>query len=131
MADERRQTTQSIAWFWDLYRRDLLELDPPYQRRSVWTQRYRDYFIDTILLNYPAPEVFLFEDIDADGITNYSVVDGKQRLSTIFDFLSNRFSVSDIASISRLRGLYFADFDPDSRRKFYSYQFSIEILPLN
>jgi len=38
MADERRQTTQSIAWFWDLYKRDLLDLDPPYQRRSVWSQ---------------------------------------------------------------------------------------------
>jgi hypothetical protein len=129
MVDERRQTTQSIAWFWDLYKRDLIELDPPYQRRSVWTQRYKDYFIDTILLNYPAPEVFLFEDIDADGITHYSVVDGKQRLSTIFEFLGNAFSVSDSASISRLRGLYFVDFDPDTKRKFYSYQFAIEFLP--
>jgi len=129
MVDERRQTTQSIAWFWDLYKRDLIELDPPYQRRSVWTQRYKDYFVDTILLNYPAPEVFLFEDIDADGIAHYSVVDGKQRLSAIFEFLGNAFPVSDSASILRLRGLYFADFDPDTKRKFYSYQFAIEFLP--
>ena len=129
MVDERRQTTQSIAWFWDLYRRDLIELDPPYQRRSVWSQRYKDYFIDTILLNYPAPEVFLFEDIDADGIARYSVVDGKQRLSTIFEFLGNNFSVSDDASTARLRGQYFADLDPDTKRKFYSYQFAIEFLP--
>lgn len=129
MVEERRQTTQSIAWFWDLYRRDLIELDPPYQRRSVWGQRYKDYFIDTILLNYPAPEVFLFEDIDADGITHYSVVDGKQRLSTIFEFLGNNFPVSDSASIARLRGRYFADLEPDIKRKFYSYQFAIEFLP--
>lgn len=87
MAEERRQTTQAIAWFWDLYRRDLLNLDPPYQRRSVWSPSYKDYFIDTILLDYPAPAVFLFEDIDENGLAIYSVVDGKQRLSTVFEFL--------------------------------------------
>lgn len=67
MAEERRQTTQSIAWFWDLYKRDLLELDPPYQRRSVWSQSYKDYFIDTILLDYPAPAVFLLRTSTRTG----------------------------------------------------------------
>ena len=129
MTEERRQTTQSIAWFWDLRKRDLIELDPPYQRRSVWTQSYKDYFIDTILLDYPAPAVFLFEDIDEDGVARYSVVDGKQRLATIFDFLSNLFPVSDSASTSRLRGSYFKDLNPEIKRKFYGYQFSIEFLP--
>lgn len=129
MADDRRQTTQSIAWFWDLHRRDLLNLDPPYQRRSVWPQSYKDYFIDTILLDYPAPAVFLFEDIDEEGIALYSVVDGKQRLSTIFEFLSNLFSVSDAASVVRLRGLSFVDLPPEVKRRFYGYQFAIEFLP--
>jgi hypothetical protein len=129
MADERRQTTQSIAWFWDLHKRDLLELDPPYQRRSVWSQSYKDYFVDTILLDYPAPAVFLFEDIDEDGVTEYSVVDGKQRLSTIFEFLNSEFPVSDAASVERLRGLPFLDLPPDVKRRFYGYQFAIEFLP--
>lgn len=129
MADERRQTTQSIAWFWDLFKRGLLELDPPYQRRSVWSQSYKDYFVDTILLDYPAPAVFLYEDIDEDGIAEYSVVDGKQRLSTVFDFLSGEFPVSDAASISSLRGLAFVDLPAEVKKRFYSYQFAIEFLP--
>jgi len=129
MPAERRQTTQSIAWFWDLYKRDLLELDPPYQRRSVWSQSYKDYFVDTILLDYPAPAVFLFEEIDEDGVAQYSVVDGKQRLSTIFAFLGNEFPVSDAASMARLRGLSFVDLPPDVKRSFYGYQFAIEFLP--
>jgi Protein of unknown function DUF262 len=127
--EERRQTTQAIAWFWDLYRRGLLELDPPYQRRSVWTQSYKDYFVDTILLAYPAPAIFLFEDIDEDGVSEYSVVDGQQRLTTIFQFLENQYPVSESASMTRLRGLYFADLPPQTKRAFYSYQFSIEFLP--
>lgn len=76
MAIERRHTTQNVAWFWDLYKRQLLVLDPPYQRRSVWNQSYKDYFVDTVLLNYPAPAVFLFEDISDEGVGTYAVVDG-------------------------------------------------------
>jgi hypothetical protein len=129
MAGKRRQTTQSIAWFWDLQKRQLIQLDPPYQRRSVWSQSYKDYFIDTILLDYPAPAVFLFEDISDDGITEYSVVDGKQRLSTIYDFLSNLFPVGETGSIERYRGLSFTDLPSEAKQRFYSYQFAIEFLP--
>jgi hypothetical protein len=129
MAEDRRQTTWSIAWFWDLYKRELLDLDPPYQRRSVWSQSYKDYFIDTVLLDYPAPAVFLFEDIDDQGVTQYSVVDGKQRLSTVFEFLDNEFPVSETASVVALRGLPFQEFPPDRRKRFFNYLFSIEFLP--
>lgn len=129
MADERRQTTQSIAWFWDLQQRGLIDLDPPYQRRSVWPESYKSYFIDTILLNYPAPALFLFENISDTGAATYSVVDGKQRLTTIFEFIEGAFSTSDVASASQWGGKYFTDLPSDVKRKFFSYQFSIEFLP--
>ena len=37
-------------------------MDPPYQRRSVWNQSFKDYFVDTVLLGLPAPAIFLFEE---------------------------------------------------------------------
>ncbi|MDI6102109.1 DUF262 domain-containing protein [Actinoplanes sp. NEAU-A12] len=129
MAEQRRQTTQPVAWFLDLHRRNLLELSPPYQRRSVWNQSYKDYFVDTVLLNYPAPAVFLFEDITDEGVGNYAVVDGKQRLQTVFDFIKGEFPVSEKASIPRLRGLHFSEFGSAEKRSLYAYQFSIEFLP--
>ncbi|MEK8105766.1 DUF262 domain-containing protein [Micromonospora sp. M12] len=129
LTQQRRQASQPIAWFWDLYRRELLELDPPYQRRSVWNQQYKDYFIDTILLNYPVPAIFLFEDISEDGIGKYAVVDGKQRLTAVVAFLKGEFPVSDSASMNRLQGKYFSDLPADIKRSVYSYQFSIEFLP--
>jgi len=110
----RRQNFQTIAWFNDLHKRDLLNLDPPYQRRSVWTQSFRNYFIETILLDYPAPTIFLYEEISDTGITTYNVVDGKQRLSTIFSFL---------------RGRYFQELSTDVKNNFWSYTFSVEYLP--
>ncbi len=125
----RRQNYQSVAWLWDLYKRGLLDLEPPYQRRSVWNQEYRDYFIDTILLQFPAPAIFLFEEIDSSGNLRYHVVDGKQRLITIFDFLANKFPVSNEATQQTSRGKYFEQLDTSEKTQFWGYQFSVEYLP--
>lgn len=127
----RRQNFQTIAWFNDLYNRELLDLDPPYQRRSVWTQTFRDYFIETLLLDYPAPTIFLYEEISAAGVTTYNVVDGKQRLTCIFSFINNEFPVSENCPIEDLRGSYFQEFSNDLKNKFWSYTFSVEYLPTN
>ncbi len=126
---QRRNNIQTLSWFWDLHQRGLLALDPPYQRRSVWNQSYKDAFIETILLGYPAPAVFLYEEIQPSGRALYNVVDGKQRLVTIFEFASDRFPVSERCPIVALRGLYFRDVPDDTKRAFWSYQFLVENLP--
>lgn len=75
---KRNSATQSIAWFVDLAHSDQLDLEPPYQRRSVWNLDYRRYFIDSILKNFPSPAIFLDVEITALGRAIYHVVDGKQ-----------------------------------------------------
>lgn len=126
---ERRQSFQTIAWFRDLYVRGLLNLDPPYQRRSVWNQTYRNFFIETILMRYPAPAIFIHEDISPEGLATYSVVDGKQRLTTIFEFADEDFPVAEDSVLSRLAGKSFTSLPDDVKRAFWSYQFSVEYLP--
>jgi hypothetical protein len=126
---QARHSPQTISWFWDLYQRELLDLDPPYQRRSVWNTTYKSYFIDTLLLEYPAPAIFLFSEVEPNGKTKHSVVDGKQRLVTIFDFVQDRFPVGEKAELTALRGKYFRELDDAVKVKFWSYQFSVEYLP--
>lgn len=126
---KRKQNFQTIAWFWDLYGRGRLDLDPPYQRRSVWNQVYKDYFIDTILQSYPAPAIFLYEEMTPEGVASYHVVDGKQRLTAIFEFVQGAFPVADSAETSELRGQYFADLDDVIKKNIWLYQFSVEYLP--
>jgi hypothetical protein len=126
---QAKHNSQTIAWFWDLRQRGLLELDPPYQRRSVWNQDYREYFIDTVLLEFPAPAIFLFESIAPEGVTTYSVVDGKQRLLSIFDFVRDIFPVGEKAQSESLRGKYFSHFDNATKSRFWSYQFTVAYLP--
>jgi len=126
---KRRQNFQTISWFRDIYNRDLLDLDPKYQRRSVWSQEFKDYFIDTILLGYPSPAIFLYEEVDPKGVSSYSVVDGKQRLTTIFEFVNDKFPVSDKAERLNLQKKYFSQFDDTDKVDLWNYQFSVEYIP--
>lgn len=124
----RRHNFQTISWFWDLYTRHLLDLDPPYQRRSVWNMDYKEYFIDTILMEYPAPAIFLYETIDANGRASYHVVDGKQRLTAIFEFVETEFPVGEHAEKTALRGSYFTQLSDEDKKRFWGYQFLVEYL---
>ena len=120
---------QTVSWFWDLYTRGLLDLEPPYQRRSVWNQEYKDFFIDTVLNGYPAPAIFLYQEITPEGVSKYSVVDGKQRLSTLFEFAENKFPVSETATLTRLTGKSFKDLENEVKQNFWKYQFAVEYVP--
>ena len=126
---ERRQTFQSISWFRDLYKRGLLNMDPPYQRRSVWNQTYRDYFVETVLLQYPAPTLFLHESMSTEGVATYNVVDGKQRLSTIFDFVDDEFPVREGSPLA-YPGKFFSQLDDEVKKAFWRYLFAVEYLPV-
>jgi hypothetical protein len=129
---QRDMNFQTVGWFWDIYKRQLLIMDPPYQRRSVWNQDYMDYFVDTVLHGYPAPALFLFRETTSGGVSKYSVVDGKQRLATLFEFATNRFPVSEkttLATIARFRGKYFKDLPDDVKASFWNYRFAVEYLP--
>ena len=76
----RNLTTQDISWFLDLKEKGQLNLNPPYQRRSVWSPNDKRFFVDTIFNNYPAPPVFLHKTMDDNGRPTYHVVDGKTAL---------------------------------------------------
>ena len=103
MAVERRLTTQDISWFLDLHSNNQLDLDPPYQRRSVWSPKDRRFFLDTIFRGYPSPSIFLHKQV-LEGKTTYSVVDGKQRLETIVRFTDNKIAMEKKFGDSRLDG---------------------------
>ena len=63
-----------------------IKLDPGFQRNSVWTKPDRRKLIESILQGYPLPCIFLYRRHDG-GVPIYDVIDGKQRLETIFMFL--------------------------------------------
>ncbi|WP_250507119.1 DUF262 domain-containing protein [Caballeronia sp. GAFFF3] len=120
---------QDVSWFLDLNEKNQLDLDPPYQRRSVWTLKDKRFFIDTILNGYPAPPIFLHKSLDDHGRATYHVVDGKQRLQTIIDFAANRIRIPDDFSDISLQKKRWDDLQRETKEKFWNYVLIVEMLP--
>lgn len=125
---KRQPTTQQITWFLDLYRSKQLDLNPPYQRKSVWSSSDRKFFLDTIFRNYPAPPIFIHRSVDDNGFTKYFVVDGKQRLETIMSFFENKLSVAVDFGDENLNGKKFRQLSTDYKRKFWDYTIVVDFI---
>lgn len=125
---KRQPTIQDVTWFLDLYRTDKLDLNPPYQRRSVWTLKDRRYFLDSVFRDYPCPPVFLHRDLDDNGSATYRVVDGKQRLQSIIGFTSNEFSLDSNYGDSNLDGKLWKDIPTEYKRRLWDYVLSVEYI---
>jgi hypothetical protein len=126
---QRTQGSQDISWFLDLHDRGQLDLDPPYQRRSVWSRSDKQYFIDTILSNLPAPPVFLHKSLDDQGRPTYHVVDGKQRLKTVIDFTQDKIRIADDFADANIRKKRWAQLDRAVKQQFWNYVIVVEMLP--
>jgi len=68
-----------------MFEDDQINLEPGFQRRSVWTKLDRRRLIESIMSGYPLPSVFLYQR-SFKGSLVYDVIDGKQRLESIFMF---------------------------------------------
>jgi hypothetical protein len=82
-----------------------IDLAPKYQRRFRWDENRKSKLIESFLMNVPIPPIFLNED----DFGKYSVIDGKQRLSAISEYLSGKLSLNSLEVFTDLNGLTFFD----------------------
>jgi hypothetical protein len=79
--------------------KNVINIYPPYQREAgIWSPEKRSLFIDSLFNKYDTPKLYL-HGIGA-GRYDYAVIDGKQRLTTIWDFLDNKIQLPDSFSLS-------------------------------
>ena len=97
--------------------------DPFYQRNLVWRDTHKRDFIETILMGYPFPQIFLSKGkIDLEKqISIASVIDGQQRTNAIEDFVDNKFYVD---------GRLFSDLTDQEKELFYKYEIAVIELDL-
>lgn len=103
----------------------LLITQPKYQRKLVWKKQHKYAFINTILLNFPFPEICIASsDIDVDRmVATEVVVDGQQRLTTIVDYIKGEGDFLDQKKIPK-----FSDLDPVDKKSFLNYKVSVRDL---
>ena len=73
----------SIGELINLYKDGEMDIHPEFQRVFRWSESQKTKLIESILLNIPIPSIFVSQG--EDGV--WDVIDGVQRLSTIFQFV--------------------------------------------
>ena len=81
---------EPIAWFMTEFKAGRLDLEPEIQRRSVWKPKKRMLLIDTIARQLPIGVITLYQSAIKGGVKFYDVIDGKQRLEAVLDFMDAR-----------------------------------------
>ena len=90
---------------------------PKFQRRYVWTDRLASRLIESILINVPIPPCYMAQDDDF----KLDVIDGQQRIYSIYRFVDNQFKLRDLEVLTHLNGSAFFELPPTLQRKIQTY----------
>lgn len=75
--------SMSIGELSNIYKDGDMDLHPEFQRIFRWDSKQKSNLIESILLGIPIPPIFVYQT--KEGV--WDVIDGLQRLSTIFEFM--------------------------------------------
>lgn len=79
-----------------------------FPKRDVWTQEQKSKFIESILLNYPLPPLYLSQDISGRLL----VIDGRQRCQSIQEYLRDVYALAGLERLTWLNGKKFSELEP-------------------
>lgn len=103
-----------------------IDLNPEYQRESVWTEEQKVLLIDSI---YKSINIGAFVLVEKKWFNNndvisemYEILDGKQRLTAIIDYISSKF---------KYKGKYYHELSSKSRNEFENQPIMIGTLKLD
>jgi len=123
---KRRANTESVSWFLEIDANGQLNLDPAYQRRSVWNDDYRRFYIDTVMRDFPSPAIYLAVEINPGSPTVYHVIDGKQRLESLLRFSRDDFHLGKYLAGEGLQDAYFSQLPKLWQERFVAYVLNVE-----
>ncbi|EGU59515.1 hypothetical protein VINI7043_09811 [Vibrio nigripulchritudo ATCC 27043] len=94
---------------------------PDYQRDYKWDEnnnKIGSRFIESLLLGFPIPYLYISdvndEDPEKDG--RVEIIDGSQRIRTLYYFVNNKFHLEQLKELKELEGFCFEDF-PKARQR--------------
>ena len=116
----------AISDFNEWYLDGKLDLSPDFQRRSVWSSSAKAFLADTIIRGKPFPKIILMQEFKS-GKTIRVVVDGQQRLRSIFDFINDGIKISR-AHNKEHSGKTFSQLPEELREDFMQYEIGCDIL---
>lgn len=133
--DQINIEAQKVKWAMDLMEAKLLSVDNSFQRNYVWLTKHQIKLIETILLGFPIPEIYLWqrETDSKTGDMKYSVIDGQQRLGAIQNYIQDEFPLQAVFIDEKNMHLNFVDkkfseLSDDERNAIWKFKLSIRIV---
>ncbi len=120
----------SIYDLWKLYKEDKIFTNSSYQRRDVWLKKDKIRLIETLLINSIIPEIFLW--LKDEESETFEIIDGQQRLNSIFDFISE--STFELSSKwlefpeNQYANQSFKQLSDNYKKQIYSYQLVVRVI---
>ena len=90
---------------------------PKFQRRYVWSNRLASLLIESILLNIPIPPCYFSQNDEYE----LDVIDGQQRIYSIYRFHDNQFSLSGLEVLQELNGMRYHKLQRQLQRQIESH----------
>ncbi len=81
-----------------------LIIDPDFQRNLVWTPEKKSNFIESVILNFPLPPLYVNQTVEG----KYIIVDGLQRISTLHEFVNDEFNLTGLEALTDLNDYNFS-----------------------
>ncbi|WP_353096370.1 DUF262 domain-containing protein [Empedobacter brevis] len=75
-----------------------INLNPEYQRNYIWDNKKSSLLIESLILNVPIPVVYVSQEED----DSWTVIDGLQRLNSLFRFFQRDFKLSGLEILTEL-----------------------------
>lgn len=97
----------SIWQLVDYIDKKILNVNPDFQRNFIWDMGRQSRLIESILLGLPLPAIYLnqFED------GTLAVVDGLQRISTIYSFMKNRLRLNNLEYLHNCENCVYSELE--------------------
>lgn len=111
-------------------RREQIDERPDYQRPPAWTRGQKQLLIDSILRDYDIPKMY-WRALPAGQKIRYEVIDGQQRLRTIWEYKDGGFGLprdADPINGVPVAGLKYAELPMDIASDFDSYPVDVVIV---
>lgn len=102
----------------------LVILDSDFQRKGVWDLQRKRELIESVLMGLPLPIFYFNEDKKGRLI----VIDGRQRLTTLFEFMDNKFFLDRLKILDEFNRRKFKDLDPILQAKIEDYQIMAHVI---
>lgn len=122
--------------------RDAIDIKPEYQRQAgAWGTEKQQLFLHSLFAGYDVPKIYLHELPRNGGKHRYALVDGKQRLQCIWDFLDGKIALgSDFHEFEPYElhhqeytpfpkeGDHYRDLSPEWRKVFKAESLTVTII---